>query len=257
MPVSTSCAKSRVKLFLCGSAFLLSLSGLARAQVAADIPSSINGTYELTYAFAASSGSPYANGAKVTFVINGDNDTMCVAGKSLSSPFHRTAGATEAIFQDGTTFYAPSTTNGAFNEINVYSPNSDGGSWVGQFTGSKTSSSLTCAGSSGSTAVTLDSAATSMLDLAIEVYPSLFGQGGDIKQAQGYTYRVFASSGIIVGFKDGKVYVVGGPFGNNILEKGTVAAVTTALNTAKANHFRYYLYHLACGWYDYSRDQCP
>jgi hypothetical protein len=227
---------TRAKSFLIGSTILLGLSGMAQAQVAADIPASLNGTYELTYAFAASSGSPYANGDKVTFVINGDTDTLCVAGKALTSPFHRTAGASEAIFQDGTTFYAPSATSaGTLNEINVYSPNSDGGSWVGQFQGSLSSSATTCAGGSSSGTLSLDSAATSVLDLAFEVYPNLFGQGSELKEAQGYVYRFFASSGIYVGFKDGRVYVVGGPFGDKILDKGLIATVTTALNTAKTN----------------------
>jgi hypothetical protein len=42
-------------------------------------------------------------------------------------------------------------------------------------------------------------------------------------------------SGIYVGIKDNIVYTLGGSFGNKITSQGTVGAVLSALQTAKAN----------------------
>ena len=224
---------------LVGASFMLlgGLPGLSQAQnTAATIPASFHGTWTLSY-FKSSSTSAIENGAEKTFVFTANNE-LCFDDTVLAIPVLLNGNPQEATWTDSSTgyVYSLSSLTSGFNEVNVGegTPGASGFTFHGQFTGSKTSDSAVCSGaSSGSPSISAD--AQSVLDLALEVYPTLFGQGGELKEAQGYVYRFFASSGIYVGFKDGRVYVVGGPFGDSILDKGTVSAVTTALNTAKAN----------------------
>lgn len=216
------------------------LSSQVQAQVP-DIPSSISGSYTLTYAF-ASTGSPFTNGTVKTFVLNGATDVMCVDGVSLGTGYFRSGAGSEMLWNGGNgTYYALSLLNsGGFSEINVYSPTDSGNNWKGQFPGPGTfSSSVTCGGTStGSGGNTTTPALTSdqkaAIDLAATLYPDLFTGAGTVKSAQGYTYQSFAS-GVSVGFKDGSLYVTGGPFGTAIQNKGTVAAVMTSLQNLKTS----------------------
>jgi hypothetical protein len=73
-----------------------------------------------------------------------------------------------------------------------------------------------------------------VIGLAGELYPDLFLVGGDVKSAQGYTYMTF-SSGVSVGFKDGALYVAGGPYGATPRNMGTVAQVQAQLQTLKSS----------------------
>lgn len=73
-----------------------------------------------------------------------------------------------------------------------------------------------------------------MLDLAEELFSSIFSGGGELKQASGYTYRYYAGSGAYVGFKDGSVYTVGGPFGKALASYGPISQVTVKLENRKA-----------------------
>lgn len=72
------------------------------------------------------------------------------------------------------------------------------------------------------------------INLAAGLYPELFSNGGAVKSAQGYTYQTFAS-GVSVGFKDGALYLAGGPFGSAIQNKGSISQVIDALVTLKHN----------------------
>ena len=82
--------------------------------------------------------------------------------------------------------------------------------------------------------LTLPTTSQTVLDLVDEIYANLFGTGGGLREAQGYIYNYYAFSGIYVGFKNSRVYVVGGPFGDRILDKGPATNVVTALNVAKS-----------------------
>ncbi len=212
----------------------LVLAGLFAAQAQAqvpDIPSSISGTYTLTYAFARS-GSPFTNGTVKTFVLNGSTDTLCVEGVSLGTGYYRSGAGSEMLWDGGDgIYYAVSLkTTGGFNEINVYSPSDAGSNWQGQFPGPGTySSAVTCGGTA---APTLTSEQEAVIEIAAGLYPDLFTSHGDIKSAEGYTYLTF-NSGVSVGFKDGNLYVAGGPFGADIQNKGTIAQVTTALTNQR------------------------
>jgi hypothetical protein len=216
--------------------FLITLSAgnLQAAQGdPATIPDGLLGTYTVT--LTDQGGTQFTSGQSKTFVV-APGGMLCIDGKTYSGPtvFNLPGRAAWLNSSDNQYFVVEDITTGSFTNFTIVSNPS--GAYYGLFGGQKTGSDTSgCGTAAGTGTVTLDSAATSVLDLALEVYPSLFGQGSELKQAQGYVYRFFASSGIYVGFKDGKVYVVGGPFGDKILEKGTIATVTTALNTAKAN----------------------
>lgn len=228
--------------------FTLALSVSAtdtRAQTAfpANIHEAQNGTYALTYQFGNST-VPYANGDQLTVIINGTNDTLCVNGTLLTNPYLRDAAGEEKIFRDAASgiYYAISDElDGRFNEINVYY-NSDS-NWVGQFTGSRTGDSVTC-GSGGSNnggntdtytenGLTISTTIKSMFDLAVELYPGLFRTPSILREFDGYTYRYYRDSGTYIGFKDGKVYLMGGAFGNDITEYGVVDTVLSQLQALK------------------------
>lgn len=80
----------------------------------------------------------------------------------------------------------------------------------------------------------LDATSKSVMDLAIELYPSLFPDGTEVRTVSGYLYRFFPTTGIYAGFKDGQVFLLGGAFGNEIVSKGTATSVLTALQAVKA-----------------------
>ena len=228
---------SLLKLVAALGATALSLNTYAQS-IRADVSTTVSGTYELTYAFAGTN-SPYKNGDKVTFVINGTTDTLCIAGVATDSAFLRTAGAVEAMWnKPGTNTYfglSVLSTTGAFNEINVYQGSND--NWVGQFTGSRTSTSTTCAAATTTTTTTTPTVTTDMqsiFDLAAEVMPGQFRNGGPVGLYQGYTYKYYTDSRIYVGIKDGLIYLMGGTYGNAPTSVGSIANILGQLQTAKA-----------------------
>ena len=227
------------KLLCCASLFMMAtVSAPLFAQSQGDpatIPDGLLGTYSVT--LSTQGGTLFTAGESRTFIVAAGG-VLCIDGNTYTNPtvlnlpgrgaWLNSAGDQYFVVQDITT--------GSFTKFTILS--NPIGAYYGVFEGQKTSSDTSgcsASGSTGSGSPSLSADAQSVLDLALEVYPTLFGQGSELKQAQGYVYRFFASSGIYVGFKDGRVYVVGGPFGDSILDKGTVSAVTTALNTAKAN----------------------
>src|SRR5690554_6283382 len=77
------------------------LSAGALAQDApASIPTSLTGTYDLTYAN-AQAGSPVSNGETISVVLSQDG-TMCLAGYTLSNPVTRNGNLQEAIWVEST-----------------------------------------------------------------------------------------------------------------------------------------------------------
>jgi hypothetical protein len=77
--------------------------------------------------------------------------------------------------------------------------------------------------------------AETLLPLAESLYPDLFSNGSELRETQGYTYRLYAGTGVYVGIKDHQVYLLGGPFGNAITAKGSTASVLALLQTARTN----------------------
>lgn len=212
----------------------LSLSSYAQS-IRADVATSLSGTYALTYAYAGTN-SPYKNGDKITLVINGSTDTLCIDGVATDSGFLRTAGATEPLWnKPGTnTYFGLSTlSTGAFNEINVYQGTNN--NWVGQFTGSRTSTATTCSAVSTTTTTTptVSTDVQSIFDLAGQVMAQ-FKNGGPLGSYQGYTYKYFADSKIYVGVKDNLIYLMGGTYGNSPTYAGTVSGILNSLKASKA-----------------------
>ncbi|MES2606105.1 MAG: hypothetical protein V4603_14315 [Pseudomonadota bacterium] len=72
-------------------------------------------------------------------------------------------------------------------------------------------------------------AALQVFALAESLYPELFARGGEVLTTQGYRYRFYAGTGIYVGLKDEQIYLLGGAFGNAIVNKGSVTEVLTFL----------------------------
>lgn len=206
----------------------------ALADVPADVPDSLSGTYELTYDF-AQSGSPFTNGYPATFVINGANETLCVNGSLLADAYKRSASDVEILWEEttasGTLTYGLSTkTDGSFNEINVSTVADGKSTWVGQFNGQRVSTDTDCSGAFG-----LSTDALTALDMAEEIFDDLFPAGGasEFFLIKGYVARYYQDTGVYIGFKDGHIYVVGGPFGDKIIDQGDEAAVLIKLEKAK------------------------
>ena len=150
----------------------------------------------------------------------------------MSNPVLRNGNGHEAIWVNSSNNqeFAFSSLITGFNEVNVMVNST----FAGQLRGSKSSDVTTCEAGSGSAgAITLTADASSVISLAEEIYGSLFGTGAVMGETKGYTYRFYPTSKIYVGFKDGRVYIVGGPFGDKILDKGPATGVITALNNAK------------------------
>lgn len=226
------------------SLFLLSLilgagSASAMAQeTAATIPDAFLGTYDLTYGdFSNGAGADYfSDGESVTLVLK-SGGVLCVSGDQYTDPVFRNGNTAEAIWSSGSLEFAVSDLNGSFNEVNLMV----NGSFAGQFSGSKTSSDVTCTGSGGngngggSGPISLDTNAQNMLNLAENLFSNLLSNGSALKQLGGYTYRYYPGSGAYIGFKDGQVYVLGGPFGNALKSYGAVSKVTVSLQNYEAS----------------------
>lgn len=121
----------------------------ANEALAPDIPTTMQGTYNLTFDY-VQTGSPIAAGTQKTFVIGAK--TLAFDNKTLTGPVHRNQNPYEWIFKDGDLEYQVSITNaGGLNEINV--GKTGGTPWYGQYretsgSGSSGSGSNTGSGSS-------------------------------------------------------------------------------------------------------------
>lgn len=209
-----------------------SLSVLA-ADSPATVPASLQGTYSMTFD-AQSNTAPFKEGERMTVVVM-PNNQICIAGLLLSNPVIRNGNPHEAIWIHAASKIeaALSSLVTGFNEINVQQGVLGTASFIqhGQLRGQKTSSSTTC--SATPPPLTISANAQAMLDLAAQIYPTLFTNGGPLATTEGYVYRFFRDSGIYIGIKDDNVYTLGGPFGNVITNKGSVAVVLKWLQDTK------------------------
>ncbi len=71
-----------------------------------------------------------------------------------------------------------------------------------------------------------------LFSLGAKVYPSIFINGSGWFSYTGYTYKYFPGSGIYVGVKDGNLFLIGGPYGNDFTPRGSIAALNTMLTNA-------------------------
>ena len=84
------------------------------------------------------------------------------------------------------------------------------------------------------TAPALNKDEQAALTLAEKLYPSLLVQGTELRSFSGYVYRFYAGSGVYVGFRDSRIYLMGGPLGNAIQNYGSAISVLGSLRNAEA-----------------------
>lgn len=209
---------------------LVTMAGATQAQqTVATLPSDWEGTYDLTFtANADASVELLPTGTQVSAVFTADG-TLCIADHLLTNPVVESSSTAEANYRVPALDLQlmVSNINGDFNEINVLTE-VDGtdadAEFLGQFTGSKTSTDTTC-GALGSTPPDMSQIAA-LIKLAEEQYASLFPAmttTGAFQIIEGYLARGYASTGIYIGIKGGTVYVLGGEFGDTPVSIGTVA----------------------------------
>jgi len=221
---------SLIRNFKSYAAFLLVFVhqfALAQAETPATVPASFAGTYNLTYSLSAAGG-PFSNGQAVTLVV-GTDSSLCVDGNSFSSPVLRNGNVHEAIWKDtsASVEYALSSLVSGFNEVNV--GGLGGSPFYGQLQGSKSSDSTSCTPGSASTP-TVTSSMTQIFDLAETKLPEFFPSGAITLFLDNYVYRFYQSTGVYMAFADGNVFLLGGGFGDSIVNAGSISSVLTALD---------------------------
>ncbi|MGB0890704.1 MAG: hypothetical protein ACPGUU_00035 [Flavobacteriaceae bacterium] len=106
---------------------------IASGETAATVPSSLEGTYELTY-HSAQTGSPFTDGTKATFTLSNNELTVVIDGKCITIKNPVLRGSNNYLFKDtcenSITYNVSPNNNGSFNEINI-EPLGTG--WFGQF----------------------------------------------------------------------------------------------------------------------------
>jgi hypothetical protein len=217
----------------------------AATQGKADVPDAVSGTYELVFDNTATGELPYSVGEKVKIVIDGSSNSLCIKGERQlfdsrdSQTFFKAVNSFETTLSGQYRFtYTLQLENNGFKELFVYGGSTlSGNNFInnqGYLRGSRLSTSTDCSTMGVAAVLTLAADEQSALTLAEELYPTLLVNGSALGSYLGYTYRHYASTGVYVGFKDGKIYTMGGSFGPAIKEQGTAAAVLGALQTAKA-----------------------
>lgn len=214
-----------ISLLVSSMVLLLGFSQQAVSQTEspATIPSSLEGTYELTYD-AINSGGPFSGGETVTLVIN-SNGTLCVNDLSLSDPVLFNGNPAEAIWTDSSSGFRYSVSNltSGFNEVNV---NNTSGTFFGQLSGSLTSNSTACDASSE---VTVTADMNTVFSLAELKVPEYFPSGSITLFQDQYVYRFYPATGIYLAMADGNVFVLGGAFGDAIVDAGSISSIIATL----------------------------
>lgn len=223
--------KLRVAARSLTAAALLLGSHAALAQTTAAIPAGMEGTYALTYG-SAQPGSPLTNGTTVSMVI-APGGTVCIADYVLANPVTETGNSAEAFWgvpSLGIKLALSNISTGSFNEVNVLSASNQ---FYGQFSGSKTSNSTSCAllGGVPQNITTI----TDIFRLAEQQFADLFpGAAGNnaYQIIDGYIARQYSATGTAIGIKNGTVYVLGGTFGDTPVTIGTIANTIAQLTGA-------------------------
>ena len=203
---------------------------VAQTQSPATVPASLVGTYDLTYD-SINPGASFANGDKVTVVVGSDN-SFCINGESLTSPVLLNGNPAEAVWFNtpANVAYALSNLTGSFNEINVLSASL---AFYGQLKGSKVSDSTTC--STASAPATPTPATAELINQVFSVaetkLPEFFPGGAITLTFENYTYRFYPQTAIYLAISDGSVFLLGGAFGEAIVNAGPVSTVLATLET--------------------------
>lgn len=247
---------------------LVSHSLFAQTETPATVPASLVGTYETTYAsFNASS--PFATGDKFTLVIGSDN-SLCVNGLALSNPVFSNGNTVEGIWKDAANSleYAVSNFNTGFHEVNVLGPNRS--PFYGQLSGSKVSDATTCGTASEPTTTTtpmtttpttttttptttpttttttptttpatttpvITDAINQVFALAESKLPAIFPSGAITLTFEQYVYRFYPSTSVYMAFANDAVFLLGGSFGEAVVNLGSVSTVLTTLEALQVD----------------------
>lgn len=203
-------------------AALFAQLALAQTETPATIPASIAGTYSLTYS-QNGAGGPFSNGQAVTVVVKTDN-SLCINGTTYTNPVLRNSNAHEAIWKATSinTEFALSSLVTGFNELNL--GGLGGSPFYGQLRGSKTSTSTSCTSQPVVTA-----SMNSLFQLAESKLAEFFPSGAITLFLENYVYRFYPSTGVYLAFAGDNVYLLGGPFGNAVVEAGSISTVLSAL----------------------------
>ncbi|MBL4573358.1 MAG: hypothetical protein JKY86_09840 [Gammaproteobacteria bacterium] len=198
---------------------------LAQTETAATLPASFVGTYNLTYSLSAAGG-PFSSNQAVTLVVGSDN-SLCVDGKTLTSPVLRNGNAHEAIWKDATASveYALSSLVSGFNEVNV--GGLGGSPFYGQLRGSKSSDATSCSSTTPAPLVT--ASMMEIFELAESKLADFFPAGAVTLFLDSYVYRFYEATGVYLAFADGNVFLLGGGFGEAVVSAGSISSVLTAL----------------------------
>lgn len=214
-----------------------SVSLTAQTETPATVPSTFVGTYQTTFeSFNAQS--PIATGTSVTLVIGSDN-SLCVDGVKLENPVFANGNTAEGVWKDSASSlaYAVSNFQTGFNEVNVIGINFS--PFYGQLKGSKVSDSTTCqAGSTPAEPTTTAPVATAAINqifsLAESKLPNFFPSGAVTLTLDQYVYRFYPSTSVYLAFANDAVFLLGGPFGEAIVNAGSVSTVLASLEAIEA-----------------------
>lgn len=208
------------------SLMALAIAPLGNAQdTAATVPASFVGTYTTTFDL-INSGGPFTAGEEVTFVLRSDN-VLCINGLELTDPIHQNGNTVEALWTDSSSniVYSVSNFSSSFNEVNIsgvgFTP------FYGQLSGSKTSDSEDCSASTSTPTVT--ASMTSIFELAESKLSEYFPTGVETQFLDQYVYRYYPATGIYLAFADGAVLLLGGAFGDVVVNAGSISTVLTTL----------------------------
>ncbi len=223
-----------LKTFAVLAAYLI-LSTSVFAQSAPMIPGGVAGTYQLTYSGSTHATFPFKNGEVVTFVLNSSTPSICVNGTAIT--YGAMLTVSDVRFVQSPIQYILRIAGNNLTEVSVYrdfkSLLQNPETYLGKFTGTRTSTATSC----GSSEPALTTQEDTLLQLAQDLYPALFSNGSALGTLQGYVYKHFPDSGIYVGFKDGRLYLLGGQFGPDLKDMGLVSSAVTALQAEKSAQF--------------------
>jgi hypothetical protein len=235
-------AVKQFRVLLTILSLLVSHSLLAQTETPATVPASLVGTYETTYAsFNASS--PFATGDKFTLVIGSDN-SLCVNGLALSNPVFSNGNTAEGIWKDAANSleYAVSNFGTGFNEVNVLGPNRS--PFYGQLSGSKVSDATACGTASEPTTTTTTTTTTApvitdainqVFALAESKLAAIFPSGAVTLTFEQYVYRFYPSTSVYMAFANDAVFLLGGSFGEAIVNIGSVSTVLASLEALEVD----------------------
>lgn len=206
---------------------LVSHSLFAQTETPVTVPASFFGTYE-TFFDSANSRSPYLRGDKVTLVISSDN-SLCVNGLKLSDPVFVNGKTTEAVWRDtanSVEYHAGNFTSG-YDGITVRGPNRS--AFYGQLVGSKVSDSTFCDLTSSQVKPVANKVINEIFALAESKLPTIFPSGAVTLTFEKYLYRFYSSTSVYLAFAGNAVYLLGGSFGDVIVNIGAADKVLASL----------------------------